>query len=480
VSLSLYALLLLYSHRNSSIVWIGLDPVDYIDVSRIPLLSAEFWTIRPFTVPLAYKLMAQNLLAISLFQVALHGACWVLLAYSVMRSLRNRLIGRVAFAGVLLFSLAVEVNLWNWVILSESISNSLTAAFLAVILLYAKRFGPREENAATGRPWALQWGWPLLILLVGGLWTFCRDNTAYALIAFGPALLLVYGFARARREFPLSSALLLALGCLCLGALQIVLWTHSSRVPWTYTVTTNICHRILPRPEARRFFLDAGMPDSPVLMRFSGKYNEYGINATGPAPDPSLVDPVYDDWVLKHGSGTYTRYLLTHPLQALGWVWEARDELVDPQIRHYGVSQPTLVYTVKGKKRTPVPVMSSRGAVNGRNDLTDALSAVLFGAWPFYWPTALLVSAAPLLFWKKSGRPELWAPLALFAMFVFQGVLVVLADCVEIGRHGLGGAILLRLAFWIALLWILDEAFAPASRPQAGTRVVPTAPSAGR
>jgi hypothetical protein len=454
--LTAYAFLLLTSHRNSDIVWWGLDPMDYVEVSRLSLLSADFWTIRPFTVPLAYKLMAQNAPAIVLLQVGLHFACWAFLAFAVLRSLRGRVLRWVGFAGVLLFSLTVEVNLWNLVVISESINHSLTAAFVGVVLLYLRALDPAGGAASPASP-AVRWGWPSLILLVGGLWSFCRDTTPYAFIAFAPAVFLVYCFEGGRRRFPVAAAVLLAVGGVFVGILQIRLWAHSARAPWTYTVTTNLCNRVLPYPEEKRFFLEAGMPDSAILMRFSGMQNEYGQNATGPDPDPALVDPVYDAWVLEHGRRAYVRYMIARPLRALGWAWDARHELAAAKVRDYGVSPTTLVYRVHKRTSTLILPLCTRGLVAGENALTEALSAVLFGTWPFFWPSVLLACLAPLLFWRRSRRPELFVPIVLYAWALQQGVLVVLADCIEIGRHGLGTAIFLRFGFWLAVLWVLDE-----------------------
>ena len=94
---------------------------------------------------------------------------------AVLGSLRGRVLRWAGFGGGLLFSLTVEVNLWNLVIISESINNSLTAAFVGVVLLYLRALDP-GGGAPSPAPPAARWGWPLLVLLVGGLWILFSDK----------------------------------------------------------------------------------------------------------------------------------------------------------------------------------------------------------------------------------------------------------------------------------------------------------------
>lgn len=462
-----YLLLLLYSFRESSISFAG-DALDYIEISQDPLTRLRFWAYRPFLVPLLYRVFGSNPTAIVLFQVALHAGCWILLGWAMARWMRTRAAGWAAYAAVLGLSLSVEVNLWNVSILSESISISLTVAFLALVLLYLKAASGAEWTSSALR--LQRWSWPLLLTGAAMAWSFGKDSNPYTLLLLAVGLILACLSPRVRRRLPRPVALLTAGLFIVTFLTQSWLLSRSTRWPWAYAVTTNICHRILPDSKALSYFREAGMPDSPILMQFSGKFTEYSGNKCAPAPDKSKIDPGYDAWVLHHGLQTYVRYIVSHPLQALGWVWADRHGIFSPSVRTYANIGPfTVVYQVVDRKKTLLPDLCSQGLIGGSTWLTSSIGGIFFPLWGSFYLLALLACMAPVVWFWGRWRPGEWVPPALLVVCVLNALVINLGDCSEVGRHSIAVAVLLRIAFWFALLLVGDDILA---RRGAGTGVI--------
>jgi hypothetical protein len=99
-----------------------------MDVASKPLFSRDFlYGSRPFTVPLFYKVLPNNPWLIGAFQLMLSILSWGLLAAAVTLNIRTPVLQPSAFFLILLFSLSIPVILWDFTLLSESLSLSLMA-----------------------------------------------------------------------------------------------------------------------------------------------------------------------------------------------------------------------------------------------------------------------------------------------------------------------------------------------------------------
>ncbi len=436
-----YLLLLALSYQDGSVVLSG-DAEDYLRQSRFALSDLQFWVRRPFVVPLFYRLFGPSPLTLVAAQVLLHAAAWGALAFSLARLVRPRILQGLAAAGVLLFSLAEEVSLWNLNLLSESVAHSLWALSAAALLALSGKAEAKESKA------------PLLaaFLACSVLWAFTRDTHAYVLLAAFP-LTAAVSVLRWERGLPWRGWAAAAATFLVVFGLSQAAMERSERTPWTYSLTTVVCQRVLTNEEPRAFFRRQGMPESPILEEFRGRFNAYMANRLSERPDLSKVDPVFEEWVLRNGRRAYLQYVLTHPAAVLGWLWRERSGALSPVLDtvNYGIAPATLAYLPDLSPSAPWPPLSSRQAVNGRLEALRPLFRILHppGEWPA-WAAFVAALACGL-----AGRTwRAWFPLALWSASFVEAVVVVLADPGEIDRHAAGAAMGFRAALWLALLFL--------------------------
>ncbi len=151
---------------------------NYLRQAGLPLFSERFLAGRlPFTVPLAWKILPGGPHVITLAQLAISVACWLYLAAAVASLAESRAARLTGFWGVLCLSLATWVTQWDNTLTSESLTLSLTALLLGLVLRLVHR--PRRIT-------------PALTLIVAALWVFARDTNAYAAAVAVPALVVVF------------------------------------------------------------------------------------------------------------------------------------------------------------------------------------------------------------------------------------------------------------------------------------------------
>jgi hypothetical protein len=449
VLVAFWALLLL-SYRNSSLNFGG-DAGDWIQISEAPLGSLAFWTYRPWGTSLVYKVLGSNPWAILPFQVFLHGLSFSLLAVALRRHMRTAWGKALALAAVLGMGLSLELLLWPFTILSESLCNSLSVLLLAWFLWNL----PPEE----GGPAPLLRPAPLAALLgLAVLWSATRDTNPYTLLALGTALAAGLLQGAFRRAVGLSRGAAVAAVLLAAALLQIGLAGRTTRNAWNYSLTDTVCDRILPDPEALAFFREEGMPVSPLLMSFAGRHNAYMANAVSPVSDEALRDRAFEAWVKERGLRAYVRFLLRHPGKAAQWLWGARGNLFSPSLRTVAQVGPFLmVHQRENGRRVRVDPLLSRGTLPGDWPGSRAAAFFFFPRWKEFWLPALLVACLPLL-WLRGRRAAalVLLPAVLGGVSLLQAAVVGLADPCEMDRHAVHLALTLRLGFFLALALLLD------------------------
>lgn len=448
--LAAFWLLLLLSYRDSSLHFGG-DAGDWIQISQTPLTSAAFWTYRPWGTSLIYKILGSNPWAILPFQVFLHGLSFSLLAAAVGRRMRTAWGRAFALASLLGMGLSLELLLWPFTILSESLCNSLSVLLLALLLWTL----PSERGEAAPLPRPLSFA-ALLGLAV--LWSATRDTNPYTLLALGA----LSGAGLLVRPYRLGVGLFrgAVLAGVLLGAafLQIGLASKTTRNAWNYSLTDTICDRILPDAQARAFFQEEGMPVSPLVRSFAGRHNAYMANAVSPLSDETLRDRAFESWVKERGLATFLRFLLRHPGKAATWLWTAREHLFSPSLRTVAQVGPFLVvHQRENGRRMRVDPLLSKGTLPGDWPLSRWAALLFFPRWKGFWLPALLAACLPLALLRKK-RAAAWVllPFLLCAVSFLQAAVVGLADPCEMDRHAVHLALTLRLGFFLGLALLLD------------------------
>jgi len=241
-------------------------------------------------VPFFYKLAGNIPHSIALLQLSFSILCWGLLAIAVSRALQFYWLKPFAFLIILLFSLSDHIIMWDGAMLSDSISLSLMALFVASWL------------------WLLEnWNWQraALMLMVAFLWAFSRDTNAWVVLMLAALLLTIGSLCRSRRCLSIVPVLVMFF-----IANELSL-NYSRR--WVTPFFNVIGRRILPNAESTAFFAQFGMPVTPALMRLSGQL-AWGQDWAF-YKDPALQE--FRHWTYDRGKSSYNNFLLAHPVMTI-------------------------------------------------------------------------------------------------------------------------------------------------------------------
>jgi len=413
------------------------DTYSYVAVAEKPLTSSAFWIAdRSFTLPLFYKMLGVNtanygdagiMARVALVQRWFSVVAWSILASVVAMALRNRWVRLVGFGLILCFSLSLEVSLWDFLLLSESLSLSLLALTLAgwLGLLLLLESLQRPPHGATA-------GLTLVIAVLMGLYSFTRDTNLYFLLIGAAALAALTMLKRVtlHLRWPLIG---LTLFILALFAFQNFTLIHGNR--WQIHIYDNLKVRIIPNPSARAFFVNAGLPLTPRFLEIQSLSQRDYQKAMFTEPALQSVR----DWVEQKGRATYLAYLLSRPLPTLIEPLQQAFHLLNGDNREY---------------RRPLDALPQRLLLIDRilypRQMTVLLIfiglslASLVGYWTgknlraLGWVVSvLLVSLYPLMLITWHGNP------------------------LEIERHATQIGVQLRLMGWLTLLvwgdWVASQ-----------------------
>ena len=271
------------------------DTPAYVRVSGEALLSKRFWAnARPPMYPLLLKACAADKVKVASFQTAFSIFAWGTLALAVAYSLK-RFLRPFVFGLILALSLDRHIAGWDLVMLTESLSISLTALFLAIWL------------------WLLKsWSWEKMVLLslVAFLWAFTRDTNGWILLMVSGLIVLGVLFFGTQKRY-----LAVALVFVLLFALSNFSADKGHR--WVFPFQNVLAQRILPDQEALSFFADCGMPVTPELLNLAGGYANSNERAF--YNDPALKP--YRTWLHASGKSCYMRWLLSRPAASLREPW---------------------------------------------------------------------------------------------------------------------------------------------------------------
>jgi len=387
------------------------DTDTYLDVARESLFSLDFLAgARSWTVPLLYKVMPEGDKWLALGQFALSVGCWLALAGVVAWCVRPGAYRLVAFALILVFSMAFPIIQWDTVILTESVSISLTVAVVAAWLALVRAPGPPTVAA---------------VLATTLFWVFARDTNAFLALITVPlvGLWLLRPGARASRVALLGGlCAIVALGFLSTTTENAQL--RREERPMLHVVG----ERILPDTDKRDYFVDHGMPE-PTPRVLANRHRLAGLG-NGVASDPASDE--FLEWVRDHGRSTLAGYLATHPYDTVRPVVGERARLVNV-ISGYR----------SGDSRTILPATIAEFIYPG------TFQAV------FFWLVVIGLGAA-LVTARARPQPVWIVPLVALALQIPHALVVWHGDTLEVPRHGLLVAVLLRLSLLLLALFAID------------------------
>ncbi|MDF1499252.1 MAG: hypothetical protein P1P76_02140 [Anaerolineales bacterium] len=425
------------------------DTTSYTLAADNPILSKSFWaSSRPITIPLFYKLFGLidevytipefAFVRFTYFQLFLSTISWVALGSALASALRARWIRPLAYLIVLFFAASLDVSQWDRMLLSESLSYSFMALFLACLIWYLSSWGAFED-------------WPLAsrfllsasFLLVTGLYSFTRDlNVFFVLIA---ALILIVWTIYRRSPDKITQFMRLCMAFLMLIIFSTQTFSASRGYRWFGPFRNVLYARLLESDHAVGFFMEAGLPlgsEKVKVIRELGR-EEFMDYLERPEAEPAFL------WLRSEGRSVYLSYLLAAPLNTAAAPFSEFKHMVSPDSSEYrDIVHPTPAWLSIISR-----VMSPESAVVTLLFLLTPM--MLLAGWSI----------------KNSVFLDWWLVPWILVLVIYPLMLVVFhGDAIELERHSSQIAVQFRLAAWMFSLALL-EVIAVRRRPVSGLPV---------
>jgi hypothetical protein len=401
----------------------------YIESSRAPLFSWDsFAGTRLLTTNLIYKLANDParcpLTALSnpaegdevspTFQTCLDSIAvlqgllsifgWCYLGWTAARWMRHPATRIGVLLLVMAFAFTPQIAEWDSILSPESLSMSLFAISLALLMEMAFRGVVRKEAAGARTGLALLVAW----VAAFSLWVFVRDVHLYAILttlAWLAALFLLGGRHAGRRVLP--AVIVFLAGIFILGSISARESHRATRYPLIHAVETYV----LPFPSRLDYFKRLGMPDP--------------------------TSPGYLAWMDDNATGTYASFLMSHPGFVVTTLWENR--------QHFGVSFLQQYYSRVGSRNEDI-LLGVGEIMHPETDAVYLIVLLLFGALCI---TSLRTSDAGVHAWT------------LVAAWVAPATLVILmasffGDAEAYRRHMFASVETFRLMLWLLILAVMD------------------------
>ena len=415
----------LTSYGNLSLSVANGDTSSYIQGGEAPFLSKGMFTkSRLFTTNLLYyladvqecKILALSYPAIQketyrvtqpcfdrivFFQNVVSAIAWSLLALLISKRLHGGYEKILAVVLITAFGFTPTIADWDSLLSSESLSFSLFALCLSLIVEVGFRvaFG----NSPGKRSIILY----CLSITILGLWTFTRDTNVYAV-----AILLV--LSTSILIFPLFRKNKIFLGFVAIIFIFTVLGfksaTESRR--WEVPLGNVYTDLILPHPSRVEFMQKLGMP----------------------APDSSD----YSTWFVEKSQQSYSLFLLSHPGYTLSSFTSGLVGIFSENIQPYFYSEQT-------------PARKTLIVVN--DILHPKTHLVLFV--DILLVTGLFLSA----FRRKNRYFTVWVFIGIWLFLSASITLAVgfFADSIGVARHTLFAVELFRFVLWLFIIILFDH-----------------------
>ena len=387
------------------------DTTSYVRISNERLFSSKFLSAaRPFVFPLLLKLLGgdpeKTVWAQGFFSVL----SWSTLALAVASSLHFYLLKFAGFVLILLLSLYRYIIGWDSVLLTESLSLSFMALFIA------------------GWLWLLQgWRWQkaFFVLIIGFFWTFCRDTNAWVVLMIAVFLLVLVVLRQINRNY-----LFLSTSFMILFLLSNLSADSGGR--WIFPFQNVLGRRILPDAQAVAFFASCGMPVSPELTQLAGEFAS-GLDRAF-YNDPALEN--YRTWLYQSGKSCYIQWLLSDPLRS--------------------IRRPVVEFNTMVSLENIQPFLFSRSFAPILPARLEALLCPPRQPWMMFLAACGIMLAAA--FNRAWTYNKTWWVAILLILLVFPHYFIVWhGDVMGIYRHMVSVSIQLYLGIWTLALLIVER-----------------------
>ncbi len=385
------------------------DTPAYVRVSGEALLSKRFWAnARPPIFPLLLKVYVADKIKVASFHAAFSIFAWGILALAVAYSLKGFL-RLIAFGLILALSLDRHIAGWDLVMLTESLSISLMALFLAIWLWLL-------------RGWS--WGKVVILSLTAFLWAFTRDTNGWILLMISALIVLGVLFFGAHKRY-LSVVLVFVM----LFALSNFSADKGNR--WVFPFQNVLAQRILPDPAALSSFADCGMPVTPELLSLAGGYANSNERAFYNNP---VLQP-YRTWLHSSGKSCYMRWLLSRPLTSLREPWLDLEWLLAFE---------NVAFFYPQSYEPLLPWYAER---------------VLYPQDMVIWLWALTAVATLVAIWKKAWKVNpAWRLFISLCLLIYPHLFIVWhGDVPGTHRHALTVSLQFVLSFWLLGLLVTER-----------------------
>lgn len=386
------------------------DTTSYMRISKETVFDSKFLAAaRPFVFPLFLKLSGNDPEKVVWAQGLFSTFSWSVLAVAVAYSLHFSLLRFAGLVLILFLSLYRYIIGWDSVLLTESLSLSLMALFVA------------------GWLWLLaDWRWQkaLFVLTIGFLWSFCRDTNAWVVLMIAVFLLILVALRCIKKNY------------LLLSAAFIIMFFLSDRSAdlggrWIFPFQNVLGRRILTDEQAITFFASCGMPVSSDLTGLVGEFAS-GLDRAF-YNDPALES--YRAWLHRFGKTCYIKWLLSDPLES--------------------IKRPIAEFNGLMRLENIQPFLFSRR-------FSPILPARLEGMlYPPQQPWIAFLAACGIIlvaaFTRAWTYNRTWWIATLLVILVFPHYFIVWhGDVMGIFRHVVSVSIQLYLGLWILALLIAD------------------------
>lgn len=386
------------------------DTISYVQTASAPFWSTAFFAgYRPFIVPMFYKFTQADLATMAWVQVFFSAFAWGFLAYEATISIRNRWLQVFGQLLLLAFSLVYHISAWDVELLSESLSLSFLAIFIALIFSLLD-----------------SWSWvrAALVFVSALCWVFTRDSNAWAILSYAGVMGVIGLLYKAYRPW------LYLAGCLTLLFFFNNLSVNAG-ARWQRNFYNVLPQRILVNKNAVRFFETCGMPVTPKLLKLSGP----DVYSPSFLTDPELEH--LQAWTNQRGKYCFLRWLVISPDWALSQPLKDWDYMLrfDPirQLAYFPANFPRI--------------------------LPEGLEVLLYPAayGSLVWWLGSLVAGFYLGYKQSRTKPILIVISILFLLTTPQMWFTWHADTMEIARHAFQSQCMIFLCSWLFVLYGMDE-----------------------
>ncbi len=369
--------------------------------------------------------------AVAHAQMLISIVAWTILAATVARlCFKNKTGQFVSFTLILFFSTTLDVSLWDRLTLSESLSISTLALWLAGIIWVVHL--AIQKTQVSGRLKIIA---GTLFIITTFLYTSARDTNIYFVIGS----VIVIDILLLMVKFPVfRNTLLIFITLFSVVAyiFQSNIYEHSNR--WHPVIMDLMSDRIAPNPEAVRFFEQEGMPPVEHILANS-QYNNFKdfLDSKRAVIIEGNVPGTFDYWFQRESKNTYLAYLLHDPYQAIVLPFLNADKMLFESSYEY---------------REP----------NG--SLSQRISLITKLLFPYNIIEMIILSimVIGLLIYQLLQRRIESLGILIAAMLITIPPLIMLVwvgGSLEVPRHALQITVQYRLAVWSGILLIFDLLF---------------------